>query len=592
MGQSVRPEQRSFTLAVDALLEFACESRFGKYRPARLEVADPALAEHLGGLLADTGIEVSVVERLDALRRALDDLQLHLGSGKRPLPGPLDGEGVTLERLQRFAEAAAAFYRAAPWQHLSDVDLIHIEEPKGPPEMRLAAVLGAARSVFGLAFYRTAADYYDFRRGAVRREAPKLGIGGLWQFSLNPITEIPFADADLWEDERLSVAGPAAYPLLVRFGPGRKVLRAGAAELSHAEAWLRALAATSETDIDSGRWHKDVTTRDGPVRATLAIPDLLKPPSHQTWVKRGFTPDRRAGERGFADISRFLAQHPGESVEEMNAVLERRFAGRSLDDLATQPEAPLERAQDLCYQAFSTHGRRRVQLARQALAISPDCADACVILAECAATLESQLDYYTRGVAAGERALGREAFEESVGHFWGVTETRPYMRARFGLAQTLEELGRLEEAISHYQELLRLNPEDNQGVRYLLMPRLMQLRRDVEAARLLKEYDEPTASWTYARALIAFRLSGRSAAAQSELRAAMRSNPLVPQFLLSQEEPPLPDTYSLGSVEEAILCAHELKPAFAASEGAMEWLAQSEARRDRERRKRKRRKGR
>ncbi len=398
--------------------------------------------------------------------------------------------------------------------------------------------------------------------------------------------------------------GPAPYPLLVRFGPGRKVLRAGAAELSHAEAWLWALAATSEADIDSGRWHKSVTTHDGPARVPLAIPDLLKPPSYQAWVKRGFMPDRRAGERGFADINRFLAQHPAESVEEMNAVLQSQFSGKKIDELVTSPETPLERAQDLCYQAFATHGRRRVQLARQALEISPDCTDAYVILAEYAATLESRLDYYAQGMTAGKRALGKETFEERVGRFWGATETRPYMRARFGVAGTLEKLGRAEEALGHYQELLRLNPNDNQGVRYLLMPRLLQLGRDAEAARLLKAYDEQSANWAYARALIAFRLSGRPAAADRELRTALRSNSLVPKFLLSEEEPLLPENYSHGSVEEAIFCAHELKPAFAATEGAMEWLAAGQSRRDKdllvrqkerrskERQKRKKRKGR
>jgi tetratricopeptide (TPR) repeat protein len=457
-----------------------------------------------------------------------------------------------------------------------------MEQPEGSTEMRFAVVLGAGRSVYGLGFYHTAADYFAFRRAA-EGERPTRGLSGFWQFSLNPITDIPFADADLWEDHHLPVAGQQAYPLLVKFGLGRKVLRGGAAELSHAEAWLWAMAASSEADIDSGRWHKKVATHDGPVRVTLAIPDLLKPPPFQEWVKRGFMPDRRAGERSFADMSRFLAQHPAEDVDEMNAMLQRRFAGKSIDELATPPETPLERAQDLCYQAFGTHGRRRVQLARQALEISADCADAYVILAEYAATLEARLDYYTRGVAAGERALGKDAFEDNVGHFWGVTETRPYMRARFGLAQTLEELGRLEEAVNHHQELLRLNPNDNQGVRYVLMPRLLQLGRDADAARLLKAYNEESANWAYARALIAFRLSGRSAASQRELRTALRTNPLVPQFLLAEEEPLLPDHYSHGSVEEAVLCAHELKPAFAATEGALEWLATEQSHRDKDR---------
>jgi len=147
------------------------------------------------------------------------------------------------------------------------------------------------------------------------------------------------------------------------------------------------------------------------------------------------------------------------------------------------------------------------------------------------------------------------------------------MRARFGLAQVLEESGRIEEALDHYRELLRLNPGDNQGVRYLLMPRLLQLGHDAEAARLLKGSDEQSANWVYARALLAFRLSGKSSAARRELREAFRTNSHVPEFLLQDEELPMPEHYSPGSPEEAILCAEQLRPAFETTEGALEWLA-------------------
>ena len=120
-------------------------------------------------------------------------------------------------------------------------------------------------------------------------------------------------------------------------------------------------------EIDSGRWCKDVVTYDGPVAFTFAIPDLLEPPSPQAWIQRGFAPDRRAHERVFADMQRYLEEHPPTGEDELTSI-NRLFAGRSLDDPLTQPRSPAEQAQDLCFQAFDTHGRRRVQLARQALA--------------------------------------------------------------------------------------------------------------------------------------------------------------------------------------------------------------------------------
>ena len=160
---------------------------------------------------------------------------------------------------------------------------------------------------------------------------------------------------------------------------------------------------------------------------------------------------------------------------------DRRIMERMMRQLAAdlgdeQPDGkPLDRAQDLMSQAFEASPTEQVKLAKRALKMSPDCADAHVLLAEHARTAEEALAHYSQGVAAGERALGKKAFREDVGHFWGVLETRPYMRARQGLAQCLWEAGRHEEAADHYLYMLRLNPNDNQCFRYSLSTLLLDL---------------------------------------------------------------------------------------------------------------------
>ena len=59
---------------------------------------------------------------------------------------------------------------------------------------------------------------------------------------------------------------------------------------------------------------------------------------------------------------------------------------------------------------------------------------------------------------AGAAAIGADRFASLRGEFWGHLETRPYMRARLGLAQALRDLGRDDEAVAHYRALLELNP--------------------------------------------------------------------------------------------------------------------------------------
>ena len=78
--------------------------------------------------------------------------------------------------------------------------------------------------------------------------------------------------------------------------------------------------------------------------------------------------------------------------------------------------------------------------------------------------------------------------KKNIGFFWGLTESRPYMRAKAFLAQALWDIGREDEAINHYQECLKLNPNDNQGLRYGLTSWLLAKDRLDEAELILKQY--------------------------------------------------------------------------------------------------------
>ncbi len=245
-------------------------------------------------------------------------------------------------------------------------------------------------------------------------------------------------------------------------------------------------------------------------------------------------------------------------------------------------ELDLQDAQDLIYDAWETPDpKERVRLANEALIHSPDCADAYVIFAEeIPATLEQKREMYTAGVEAGQRAIGERALEEDVGHFWGLLETRPYMRARAGLAACLWELGEREEAVANYREMLRLNPNDNQGIRYTLLGCLLAIGSDDQAAELLDdpEYaDDATATWPYSRALLTYRRTGPGQQAEALLPEARITNPHVPAYLLGRKRLPdeLPDMVGFGDESEAIAYAADHLEAWRSTPGALEWLTQA-----------------
>jgi hypothetical protein len=103
------------------------------------------------------------------------------------------------------------------------------------------------------------------------------------------------------------------------------------------------------------------------------------------------------------------------------------------------------------------------------------------------------------------------------------------------------------------RDMLRLNPGDNQGVRYTLLALLLEADDRARLAELLERFsDDGMADWCYGRALLAFRRDGDAPAARAALAAARRSNPHVPAFLTGRKRwsGGLPDAVILG-VEEA-----------------------------------------
>ena len=155
------------------------------------------------------------------------------------------------------------------------------------------------------------------------------------------------------------------------------------------------------------------------------------------------------------------------------------------------------------------------------------------------------------------------------------------MRARLALAEALLQQGRRPEALDHYRELLRLNPNDNQGVRYLLLPALLADGLHEEAGRLLAAYDgDIQATWPYAQALLLFRAEGNGAPARAALTNALRVNPHVATYLLDPERLPVhsPPHFALGSAEEGAVVAEGLLEAFEGTPGAPAWLQAHNAR--------------
>jgi tetratricopeptide (TPR) repeat protein len=236
-----------------------------------------------------------------------------------------------------------------------------------------------------------------------------------------------------------------------------------------------------------------------------------------------------------------------------------------------------QRARELLYQALEDEcPKRRSMLARRAVELDPDCAEAYLILADDTHDALARADLLRQGVDAGERALGESFVERESGNFWLLLETRPYMRARLRLARELAALGLKREALAHFHALLDLDTQDNLGVRTDIALLLLDLREHEQLEALLERYNTDTdpTFFPYVRALLSFRQQGDGPQARELMELAVQSNPHVPPLLLGHLPLPdeLPQQTIPGDEGEAARYARYGLSAWSSTEGALCWL--------------------
>ncbi len=569
-----QPGTANAELALRALLEFGKKhERELLGRPARIEVPNARFAEELGQLLDDRETAIAVVVDQPEVHEALRELGDHQTG---PLPrGLLDTPGVTGEHVRRFAEAACEFYKGELWESLAPEDLVAVDIPGLDSEMRYLVVTGTSRETRGIMFYR---DRDQFER--FRRHPPTSGKHPrMWIVAFDPIDDLPFADVDAWEDLTLPVAAADAYPRPGLVLPTDSVVRPDARRLAHLEAILRALTATTDDEFDRGDWTRQVDTAEGAVTVRLSLPRLLEQMAGTDLRDAPSDADGRIADLRF-HLEQALrragrAARSADTPEDAARLVEETLHA-SAGGAVGAKQVPItieERAQELAHAAYGSSGRRRIQLARQALALYPDCADAWSVLGERAIDLDRARQRYGEAVAAGERALGPDVF--AAGHFWEAVETRPYMRARFALADCLEAAGAVDEAIGHYRDMLRLDPSDHQAVRRRLLQCLVDEGRDGDAQSLIEQFkDDEGPDWKYAAALVAFRREGDSVSSRALRAQAVADLATVVPYLIGERRlPMLPAAFRPYSRDHAVVCASWLIDMWQDTPGACDWLA-------------------
>jgi len=195
---------------------------------------------------------------------------------------------------------------------------------------------------------------------------------------------------------------------------------------------------------------------------------------------------------------------------------------------------------------------------RAVLAQMPDHIDAihhlALVLSE-RSLFNQARDLWEQSVRIGHKAFPQDFEMDGDILEWGWLDNRPFLRCLHGLALLRYDEGEIDEALKLFQELLSLNPNDNQGVRSIAIEALFKIGKLEDVLKIAEHYPNDIMPETlYGRALALFKL-GQRKEATAALKKAIKYSPLVGKELLKTRHylprTASPDMITVGGADEA-----------------------------------------
>ena len=199
-------------------------------------------------------------------------------------------------------------------------------------------------------------------------------------------------------------------------------------------------------------------------------------------------------EKVMKKANEFLANHLTENMseEEMQELLNQFMYEHNQNLPGRLTEKTAKTASDFLELAEGAMSEKTaLRCAKKALALEPDNLDARRMLL--ALTPMNEVERFQRLetlVQEGKVLMEKQGFadKESIGHYWGILETRPYMRLLEDYVRILIESGMFGRAAAQCEEMLRLCESDNLGMRYTLMHLYAFFENEVAALGLHRRY--------------------------------------------------------------------------------------------------------
>lgn len=191
-------------------------------------------------------------------------------------------------------------------------------------------------------------------------------------------------------------------------------------------------------------------------------------------------------------LNEFFSKANPKDEEEANKLLQEFIKNYNEGNIEYE-ETPLDKANDILEKAHNAKTKKQaIKLAKQAYEMCDECFDAVILQSNLEENRLLREEILENGLIYEKKRLEKNDFfkEDNIGHFYGIFETRPYIRGLYYKAHNLAEDGKIKKAIDVCKEILRLNQNDNTGARYLLAALYAYIEDEEKLKNIYKRYTE------------------------------------------------------------------------------------------------------
>ena len=256
-------------------------------------------------------------------------------------------------------------------------------------------------------------------------------------------------------------------------------------------------------------------------------------------------------------LNDFMKEANPKDEKELNEKLQEFIQKYNNEELEYE-NTPLDDAYELLGKAENAKTEKEaIKLAKEAYKMCPECFDAILFQAGLEPNSIKRAKLLEEGLEIERKRLEKENYftKDNIGDFYGIFETRPYLR---GLHFKVNELlmgGKYKLAKDLCKEILRLNNNDNMGIRYILMAIYALLEDEKEMLSLYKKYPEEDLEMLFPLFVLYYKAENDKKA----IEYLNRINKINPNFIkffngTIKENKKIPEGYySIGDASEVLM---------------------------------------